>query len=268
MHRSFVNNSRKIFQGTSIVPKYNEAMSKLKIGLVGHISGGTLMLMSSAFAGVNPIPTAVLAGLLWMQVMSTSKLTELGSWVNLCKNVVSIERQSEEELLQENETICVITDGTKMELKLQVKTDNEPTSLPSLKELRELGIIHMDETQFPQATDFCKDLFTRNDVLVTLDETVTQTRDPPVGALNTQIPKLADIYKNRQHAISHGNKRMANIIAKAPPMEPAKMIERLGTASVAMGGAVFLLGGSLYLASAAQVEKDRKNIPTSPTSYV
>lgn len=255
LRRGVIVNSRKIFQGTSVVPKYNEALNKLKLGLAGHVAGGTLMLMSSAFAGVNPIPTAVLAGLLWMQVMSTSKLTELGSWVNLCKNVVAVERASEEIDILDNETITVITDGSKLELKLQLKKSDDSTSLPSLKQLRELGILYMDESSFSQSTDFCKDLFNRDDVLVSLDETVTQTREPPVGALNTQIPKLAEIYKNRQNAIAHGNQRMANIIAKAPSMEPAKMIERLGTASVAMGGAVFLLGGSLYVASAAQSEK-------------
>ncbi len=215
------------------------------------------MLMSSAFAGVNPIPTAVLAGLLWMQVMSTAKLTELGSWVNLCKNVISIERESDDEEIQDGEIITVITDGSKLELKLLLRTDTETTtSLPSLKELKELGILYLDESRFSISGDMCKKLFTRDDILVTLDETVTNTLERPVGASNTQIPKLAEIYKNRQNAISHGNKRMANIIANAPPMEPAKMIERLGTASVAMGGAVFLLGGGLYLASTAQAKKE------------
>jgi hypothetical protein len=248
----------KIFQGVSIVPKYDQTMGKLKVGLAGHVAGGTLMLMSSAFAGVNPIPTAVLAGLVWMQVMSTAKLTELGSWVNLCKNIIAIERTGEGDVV-DGEIITVYTDGSKLDLELKLKSE-ESTSLPSLKELRDLGILALDKDAFDRASEQCKELFDREDILVSLNETVAQTREPPYGAANTQIPKLAEIYKNRQNAISHGNKRMANIIANAPPMEPGKMIERLGTASVAMGGAVFALGAGLYLASSAQKRKDTEAV--------
>lgn len=269
LSRTGLRSSRQIFQGVSILPKYSEAMSKMKIGLAGHIGGGTLMLMSSAFVGVNPIPTAVLAGLLWMQVMSTAKLTELGSWVNLCKNVISIERDSEDLEIQDGESITIVTDGSKLVLKLQLKSNEESTSLPTLKQLRDLGILHLDGGMFASSDEVVRNLFTRDDILVSLEESVSHTREPPVGALNTQIPKLAEIYKNRQNAIAHGNKRMANIIANAPPMEPAKMIERLGTASVAMGGAVFFLGSGLYLASTAHVKNEQqKHTQNKNASYV
>jgi hypothetical protein len=76
-----------------------------------------------------------------------------------------------------------------------------------------------------------------------------------VFAAKTTIPKLAEIYKRRQTAIQTGNKRLASVIANAPPMEPGRMLERLGNASMAMGSAVLVLGGGMYLASSAEAKK-------------
>jgi hypothetical protein len=107
----------------------------------------------------------------------------------------------------------------------------------------------------------CQELFNREDIVVTMNESVQHTMEPPPGAAKTSIPKLAEIYKRRQAAIHSGNKRLASVIANAPPMDPARMLDRLGTASMVMGSAVFLLGGGMYLASSSNTKKPRDNSP-------
>lgn len=200
-----------------------------------------------------------------MQVMSTAKVTELGGWVNLCKNVVQIERvvpeETEPDQVRDREHLVLVTDGTRMKIETIVRKpnsedeDDDGVKLPSLKNLRELGIIHVDESALLDSSAVCQELFSRDDILVTMNETVKQTMEPPPGASKSTIPKLAEIYQRRQQAIEHGNKRFASVIANAPPMEPAKMLERLGTASMVMGSAVLVLGGGMYLASSSQKQK-------------
>jgi len=254
-----------IFTGPSVKQKYDEAMGKLNVGLAAHVAGSSLMLLSSSFLGASPLPTAIFAGLLWMQVMSTAKVTELGGWVNLCKNIVEIQRivppvETGEDIpgVQSEERWVLITDGSRMKIETVIKErsdDEEQEALPSLKTLRQLGIIHVDENALMDSGVICQELFERDDVVVTMNETVKQTMEPPPGAARTVIPKLAEIYKRRQTAIQGGNKRLASMIANAPAMEPAKMLERLGTASLAMGSAVFVLGGGMYFAASSQAKK-------------
>ena len=236
------------------------------------------MLLSSAFIGASPLPAAVFGGLLWMQIMSTAKVTELGAWVNLCKNIVQIERiehEGDSDELGAKEKFIIKTDGSKLSIQLDALSnartesiDEEP-SLPSLHQLKTLGIIHVDNNALLDSEPICQQLFEREDLVVTLDETSKFTFPPPPGAANAVIPKLAEIYQKRQKAITGSNKRLAEMIANAPPMDPAKMIDRLGTASLAMGFAVFVLGAGMYLASSSVNSNERKDTrrdsPTPPT---
>ena len=258
-----LNNPKVVLlTGPSVKAKYDEAMQKLNAGLAAHVAGSSLMLLSSASLGASPIPTAIFGGLLWMQVMSTAKVTELGGWVNLCKNVVKIERvvpegADENEPIRDREHLVLVTDGSRMKIETIVRKggddeDEDAVKLPSLKTLRELGIVHVDEAALVDSSAVCQELFARDDILVTMNESVKQTMEPPPGASKSSIPKLAEIYQRRQNAIEKGNKRFASIIANAPPMEPAKMLDRLGTASLVMGSAVFVLGGGMFLASKSQ----------------
>ena len=202
-----------------------------------------------------------------MQVMSTAKVTELGGWVNLCKNVVRIERvvpegTDENQPIRDREHLVLVTDGSRMKIETVVRKANEDeveeeAQLPSLKVLRELGIVHVDESALLDSSAVCQELFGRDDILVTMNESVKQIMEPPPGAAKSSIPKLAEIYQRRQNAIEKGNKRFASVIANAPPMDPDKMLERLGTASMVMGSAVLVLGGGMYLASKSQ----KHNIP-------
>ena len=248
-----------LFTGPSIKSTYEQALQKLNIGLVGHVAGGSLMLLSSSFMGASPLPAAVFGGLLWMQIMSAAKMTELGAWVNLCKNVTHIERVVEEsdstnEVLNDKEKLVITTDGSRISIEAETRAvalDDERT-LPSLKELKQLGIIHLDDASFLDSAPLCQEIFNRDDFVVTLNETSKHIFPPPPGAANAVIPKLVEIYQKRQKAINGENKRLASLIASAAPVDPARMIERLGTASLAMGGAGFVLGGGLFLASSSQ----------------
>lgn len=228
------------------------------------------MLLSSSFMGASPLPTAVFAGLLWMQVMSTAKVTELGGWVNLCKNIVKIERVTSEnseapEQLHDKQRYIIVTDASKLSIETEPRStplddENDESTLPTLKQLKEMGIIHLDSNSFIESSAICQDLFSRDDLVVNMHEGMKPLIEAPPGAANTSIPKLAEIYQKRQRAIRGQNKRLASMIANAPPMEPAKMLARLGTASMAMGFAVFVLGGGMYLGASAQAEKlDREN---------
>lgn len=221
------------------------------------------MLLSSSFLGASPLPTAVFAGLLWMQVMSTAKVTELGGWVNLCKNIVKIERVTSEdseapEQLHEKERFIITTDASKLSIETEPRAplddENGESTLPTLKQLQEMGIIHVDSNSLLDSSAVCQDLFSRDDLVVNMHEGMKPLIEAPPGAANTSIPKLAEIYQKRQKAIHGQNKRLASMIANAPPMEPAKMLDRLGTASMAMGFAVFVLGGGMYLGASAQAE--------------
>jgi hypothetical protein len=251
---------RVIFTGPSIKETYKQALQKLNIGLAGHVIGGSLMLLSSSFVGANPVPAAIFGGLLWMQVMSTAKMTELGSWVNLCKNVTRIERveDTEGQTLGERERIVITTDGSKISVETELKARavaesvDDETALPTLKELKDLGVIHINSEALEAADMFCKELFNRDDVIVTSNETSKLIFPPPPGASNVSIPKLSEIYKKRQRALRGDNQRLASMIANAPPVDPQRMIEKLGTASMAMGTAVLFLGGGLYLASSSE----------------
>lgn len=262
-----------LLTGPSVKVKFDEAMQKLNLGLAAHVVGSSLMLLSSASLGASPIPTAIFGGLLWMQVISTAKVTELGGWVNLCKNVVKIERvvgEGEEGNIpiREREHLVLVTDGTRMKIETvlrQPNTDDDEDSvmLPSLKVLNDLGILHVDESALLDSDAVCQELFARDDVFVTMNESVKQILEPPPGAAKSTIPKLAEIYRRRQNAIEHGNKRFASVIANAPSMEPAKMLERLGTASMVMGSAVFVLGSGMYFGAKSQT---KSNKPTANTS--
>lgn len=263
---------RVIYTGPSIKDKYNETLGKLNIGLGCHVAGGSLMLLSSSFMGASPLPAAIFGGLLWMQIMSTAKITELGAWVNLCKNIVRIERLEHAEPateLQPTEKFIITTDGAKLSIETEPLADakaesiDEGTSLPSLKELKELGIIHIDSPCLMDAEPLCQQLFERDDIVVTMNENSKLTFPPPPGATNAVIPKLAEIYQKRQRAIKGDNKRIAELVAKAPPMDPVRMIERLGTASLAMGSAVFVLGAGMYLASSSDANMRSKQTQKS-----
>lgn len=254
-----------IFTGPSVKAKYDEVLQKLNIGLGCHVAGGSLMLLSSSFMGASPLPAAVFGGLLWMQIMSTAKVTELGAWINLCKNVTQIERvehEGDSSDLKPKEKLIITTDGSKVSIEIESRAtvsaesaDDDENALPSLKQLKTLGIIHVDENSLMDSGALCQDLFSRDDIVVTLNEGSKQTTQPPPGATNAVIPKLAEVYQKRQKAIHGQNKRLASMIANAPAMEPAKMLDRLGTASMAMGIAVFLLGGGMYLASTSEAAK-------------
>jgi protein-tyrosine-phosphatase len=201
--------------------------------------------------------------------MSTAKVTELGGWVNVCKNIIQVQRIVSDETpgdadIQSKERWILVTDGTRMRIETVAsasQSDEEEEDLPSLKTLRHLGIIHIDDTALMDNDAICQELFNREDIVVTMNESVQHTMEPPPGAAKTSIPKLAEIYKRRQAAIHSGNKRLASVIANAPPMDPARMLDRLGTASMVMGSAVFLLGGGMYLASSSNTKKPRDNSP-------
>jgi hypothetical protein len=255
-----------IFTGPSIRAKYDQALQKLNLGLACHVAGGSLMLLSSSFMGASPLPAAVFGGLLWMQVMSTAKMTELGAWVNLCKNVTQIERVIPETdqdgppaELKEKERFILTTDGSRISIEAETRSaalDIED-ALPSFKSLKQLGIIHLDESALIDSDPLCQQLFLRDDFVATVNETSSHIFPAPPGASNATIPKLAEIYQKRQKAIHGENKRLAALVANAPPVDPARMVERLGTASLAMGGAVFLLGAGMYLASTSEVVQKR-----------
>ena len=243
-------------------PKFDEAMQKLNLGLGCHVAGGSLMLLSSSFLGASPLPTAIFAGLLWMQIMSTVKVTELGAWVNLCKNVVKIERiqqEGESADFKDREKFIITTDGSKLSIEAEQKGSttgpDDETDLPSLKQLKHLGILHLDESSILDSGEFCQELFNRDDILVTMNEGMKPILEAPPGAANTVIPKLAEIYQKRQKAIHGPNKRLATMIANAPPMDPSKMLDRLGTASMVMGFAVLVLGSGMYIGASKQAEK-------------
>lgn len=237
LSKSFKLLNQRIFVGPSVGAKYSEALQKLNAGLVGHTVGGTLILLSATAFGASPLTSALFASVLWMQIMSSAKVTEIGSWVNLCKNVVAIEPIDGKWVFT--------TDASELILETAPKTD---TDLPTLKELRELGILYLDQSAL-EAYPEARELFERDDLVVTMNESMKNTLTPPPGAAKTAIPKLAEIYQRRLKAIESGNKRMASLIANAKPMDPEKMLDRLGTASVAMGGAMLLLGTSMYIAS-------------------
>ena len=263
-----------IFTGPSLKAKYDEAMRKLNLGLGCHVAGGSLMLLSSSFLGASPLPTAIFAGLLWMQVMSTAKVTELGGWVNLCKNVIQIESIEQGDSADSQRAKYIITtDGSRLSIETEPRTPvvEDSDDLPSLKQLKELGIIHVDDNALMDSGAACQELFTRDDLVVNTHEGMQPTMQAPPGAARTVIPKLAEIYQKRQKAIHGQNKRLAAMIANAPPMEPGKMLDRLGTASAAMGFAVLVLGGGMYFGAqsqAARVEQQpRKQVaPSGPTS--
>ena len=236
--------SKGLFTGPSVKGKYQEALRKLNWGLAGHVGGGTLMLLSSTAFGASPLTTTLFATLLWMQVVTSAKVTEIGSWVNLCKNVVNIEKTGEEGGHCE---YILTTDASRLFIETRPKQEGE--ELPNLKELRELGILYVDETALRMSDPECQEIFDRDDLVVTLNESVKAIMDPPPGASKTAIPKLAEIYQRRQNAIKTGNQRISNLISNARPMEPEKMLERLGTASLAMGGAISILGATMYIAS-------------------
>ena len=269
LSRSVRHTSPKIalYNGPSVKAKYDEAMLKLNMGLAAHVAGSSLMLLSSASLGASPIPTAVFGGLLWLQIISTAKVTELGGWVNMCKNVVKIERvvaENEEgnEPIKDREHFVLVTDASRMKIETILRQpnagedeDESPVKLPSLKVLRDFGIIHVDDAALQDSGAICQELFQREDVLVTMNESVKQILEPPPGAAKSTIPKLAEIYQRRQTAIEKGNEKLATLIANAPPMEPGKMLERLGTASMVMGAAVFVLGCGMFFASKSQTDK-------------
>jgi hypothetical protein len=266
---------RIIYTGPSIKANYDEALHKLNIGLGCHVAGGSLMLLSSSLIGASPLPAAVFGGLLWMQIMSTAKVTELGAWVNLCKNIVQIERiehDGERIELGPKERLIIKTDGSKVSLHLddlgtaRTESIDEEPSLPSLHQLQTLGIIHVDRNSLLDSEPICQQLFEREDLVVTLDETSKLIFPPPPGAANAVVPKLAEIFQKRQKAITGSNKRLAEMIANAPPMDPAKMIDRLGTASLAMGFAVLVLGAGMYLASSSSPPTQRKDTRRDLTS--
>ena len=252
-----------LLTGPSVKVKFDEAMQKLNLGLAAHVAGSSLMLLSSASLGASPIPTAIFGGLLWMQIISTAKVTELGGWVNLCKNVVKIERVVAEDEdanipIKDTEHLILVTDGTRVTIETVLRQPNtdDDDKLPSLKVLNDLGIIHVNESALLDSDSVCQELFARDDVLVTMNESVKQILEPPPGAAKSSIPKLAEIYQRRQNAIEHGNKRFARVIANAPSMEPSKMLERLGAASIVMGSAVFVLGSGMFIAAKSQTKND------------
>ena len=243
-----------IFTGPSVKPKYDEALKKLNIGLAAHVLGGSMMLMSSSIVGASPLPAAVFAGLLWMQVMSTAKVTELGAWVNLCKNVIRIERidhdmKSTDPGMGSKRKFVITTDGSKLSVETDTRDESDLTILPSFKQLKDLGILHIDLEALADSTIECKELFDRDDIVVTLNEGSKQLVQPPPGASKVEIPKLADIYQKREKVLKSDNNRINALLAKTRPMEPSKLIDRLGTASLAVGAAVFVLGGGMYVAS-------------------
>lgn len=255
---------RVIFSGPSIRPIYDQTLQKLNIGLAGHVLGGSLMILGSSFMGASPLPVAIFGGILWMQIMSTARMTELGSWVNLCKNVTEIQRVEDEDsnsTLREKERFIIISDGSKVSVEVEsraaanVESVDDDLVLPSFKDLKQLGIIHVDEKSLMDADPVCQELFSRDDLVVTMNETSKFLFPAPPGAANAVIPKLAQIYQKRQKALHGDNKRLAAIVANAPAVDPAKMIDRLGTASMALGGAVFVLGGGMYLASKSESAK-------------
>jgi hypothetical protein len=261
-----------IFNGPSVKPKFDEAIQKLNVGLGCHVAGGSLMLLSSSFLGASPVPTAIFAGLLWMQIMATAKVTELGAWVNLCKNVVKIERLQtevdESGEMKSSEKLIITTDGSKLSIETELRESSDD-ELPSLKQLKQLGILHLDDTSLLDSGVFCQDLFNREDVVVNMNEGMKPTLEAPPGAASAVIPKLAEIYQKRQKAIHGQNKRLATMIANAPPMEPSKMLDRLGTASMAMGFAVLVLGGGMYIGASKQVERlgsDKRQSSSSESS--
>jgi hypothetical protein len=254
-----------IFTGPSVRAKYHEALKKLNIGLACHVVGGSFMLLSSAVVGGSPIPAAIFAGLLWMQVISTAKVTELGTWVNLCKNIVRIERIDHENDVSVASSsklkLVITTDGSKLSIETDSRDESsDVTPLPSFKQLKELGIIHVNDTALSESDASCIDLFNRDDIVVTLNEGSKQLVEPPPGASKVLIPKLAEIYQKRERAINSENKRIASLMANVKPTDPALMIERLGTASMAVGAAVFVLGGGMFLASESK-ENETSRLP-------
>jgi len=218
------------------------------------------MLLSSSVIGASPLPAAVFAGLLWMQVISTAKVTELGSWVNLCKNVTLIElieRQDQGDKLK----LIITTDGSKLSVETDTKEESDISPLPSLKQIIESGILHLDPRALESAPELCQEMFRREDIVVTMNEGSKLLLQPPPGATNMAIPKLAEIYQKREKAMSGGNRRIASLISSSKPLDPGQMIERLGTASMAMGMAVFITGGGLYVASDSPQNREKTGKP-------
>jgi protein-tyrosine-phosphatase len=265
---------RVLFQGPSIKPIYNQTLQKLNIGLAGHVVGGSLMILGSSFMGASPLPVAIFGGILWMQIMSTARMTELGSWVNLCKNITEIQRVEDEESgteLKSKERFILVSDGSKVSVEVESKSAasaesvDDEVPLPCLKELKQLGIIHVDDQALLDADPICRELFERDDLVVTMNETSKTIFPAPPGAANAVIPKLVQIYQKRQKTIHGENKKLAAIVANAPAVDPSKMIDRLGTASMALGGAVFVLGGGMFLASKSEAGK-HQNSAQKPTS--
>ena len=260
---SLVRCSKPIFSGPSVKAHYDQTLQKLNLGLTGHVAGGALMLISSSAFGASPFTTALFAGILWMQVMSTAKVTEIGGWVNLCKNVIAIERLTtpgESAELSTHVKWLIRTDASELRIETEPKSDTA-NALPTLKELRELGVLHVDSTALLNSDPLFQELFNRDDLVVNANESMKPTMEPPPGAAKTSIPKLAEIYQRRQKAIQSGNSRLASVISNARPMDPVKMLDRLGTAAIAMGGAVFVLGGTVYFASTSFPKPTVSNPP-------